>query len=171
MCNIPDSYVDALEMTALAAFGGVAFDLSYNRTMFLDWLGHLGYYAEFQYSYTTRTHLRSSADLVAFAHAQAFSLPHESRQNHIHPIHLTFLENLSFMLCLDLGVTPLRPHTSQFNHHLSRSLDPSLRSPVSVASSKIMRPTAADVLADLAEECTSRLLYPFCVRVTRPNSS
>ncbi|KAJ6599341.1 hypothetical protein DFH09DRAFT_32752 [Mycena vulgaris] len=152
MCGIPDYYVDALEMTALDALNGDVFDLSQNRTVYLDWLGHLGYHAEFHHFRTAQTYRRSSADLIAFAHAQAFSLPRECRRNDVQPIHLPRLEQLSLLLCWDTGVTPLRPKTIQFNHQSHRR--PPKRS---------LRPTAADVLAALAEECTSRLLFPICM--------
>jgi hypothetical protein len=151
MCGIPDSYVDAFETAGLYALNGDGFDLSENRSIYLNWMGHLGYHAEFLHFRTNQIYLRSSADLIAFVHAQAFSLPQNCRRKHIHPIHLPFLETLSIMLCWDTGVTPLPVQAIQF-------VD--AESPSHIPRSRILRPTAADVLAVVAEECTSRLLYP-----------
>ncbi|KAJ7179386.1 hypothetical protein C8R46DRAFT_638302 [Mycena filopes] len=153
MCGILDLHVDGFETAALQALNWDVFDLAENRGVYLDWLGHLGYYAEFYYSRTGQTYLRSSADLIAFAHAQAFSLPRQSHRTHVHPIQLPFLETLSTMLCWGTGVTPLSPQAIQFNS-APRTSAPS-----------VVRPTAADVLATIAEECTSRLLYPLSAKV------
>ncbi|KAJ7774254.1 hypothetical protein DFH07DRAFT_952508 [Mycena maculata] len=160
MCDIPDSYVDSFEMMALSALNGEVFDLSQDRGMYLDWLSHLGYHAEFHHHRTTQSYLRSSADLVAFAHARAFSLPHNHQPRRIHPIHLPSLETLSLMLCWGTGVTPLQPFAIQYDH-----LAYTLREARDInATSPSGTPTAADVLAAVAEECTSRLLYPLSVQ-------
>ncbi|KAJ7499195.1 hypothetical protein FB451DRAFT_29084 [Mycena latifolia] len=156
MCGIPDCYVDALETTAIATLNGDLYDLSQNRTMYLDWLGHLGYYAEFHHCRTPQTYLRSSANLIAFAHARAFVLPHEGGRSQVQPIHLPSLEQLSLLLCWGTGVKPFRPETIQYNPVESQSRTPS----------RALPPTAADILAVLAKECTSRLLYPLCVQAT-----
>ncbi|KAJ7086613.1 hypothetical protein C8R44DRAFT_32647 [Mycena epipterygia] len=168
MCDIPDSYVDDLETTALSAFNSDVFDLSQNRTMYLDWLGHLGYHAEFYHFRTSQTYLRSSANLIAFVHAQAFSLPYANRRTHTHSIHLQSVDNLSLMLCWGTGLSPLRPTTTHFNRLTHNRISPSgiLHN---ITQSHTLRPTAADVLAALAEECVSRLLYPLSLRATRPN--
>lgn len=166
MCDIPDSYVNDLETTALSAFNGDVFDLSQNRNIYLDWLGHLGYHAEFHHFRTSQTYLRSSANLIAFIHAQAFSLPYEYRRNHIHSIHLQSIDNLSLMLCWGTGLPPLRPSTTHLAHNRV-SPNRILRD---ITRNRTLRPTAADVLAAVAEECASRLLCPLSLRATRPNS-
>lgn len=160
ICGIPDSYVDTFEMTALFALNGDVFDLSQDRVIYLDWLEHLGYHAEFHHFRTAHPYLRSSADLIAFAHARAFSLPRDCRRRRIHPIHLPSLENLSLMLCWGTGVAPLKPMAIQFNHLAYSELR-------DIGATPSRTPTAADVLAAVAEECTSRLLYPLSVRASR----
>ncbi|KAF8211409.1 hypothetical protein K438DRAFT_40494 [Mycena galopus ATCC 62051] len=154
VCGILDPYVDALEIYALNTLNGDVFDLAENRSMYLNWLGHLGYYAELHYVRSGHTYLRSTADLIAFIHAQAFSLP-ETHRNHILPIHSPSLQTLADMLCWETKVTPLPMKTIQFNSDS--------RSRVRNASG-ILRPTAADVLEAVEEEYTYRLLYPLCVR-------
>ncbi|KAJ7276130.1 hypothetical protein B0H12DRAFT_4408 [Mycena haematopus] len=146
-CGIPDSDVDALETYALNILNGDVFDLADNRSMYLNWLEHLGYYAELHHFRSGHTYLRSTANLIAFAHAGAFLLP-EGQRKHIYPIHYPSVWNLSVMLCWETKVTPLPPKTVQL---------PSRRS-------RILRPTAADVLAALGEEYTYRLLYPLSAR-------
>ncbi|KAJ7688462.1 hypothetical protein B0H17DRAFT_661614 [Mycena rosella] len=160
MCDIPDSHVDALEMTALAALNGDVFDLSENRAMYLDWLGHLGYHAEYHHCRTAQTYLRSSADLFAFTQARASFLPRAYPRSHVQPIHIPFVENLSFLLCWGTGVAPLRLETIQSNCSTPRSI--ACRTP-----SPVFPPTASDLLAALAEEYTSRLLSPLSVRAAR----
>ncbi|KAJ6539073.1 hypothetical protein B0H19DRAFT_1176991 [Mycena capillaripes] len=159
MCGIPDSYVDAFETAGLYALNGDVFDLFENKTIYLDWLAHLMYYAEFHHFRTGHTYLRNSTDLFAFAHAHALSLPQNYGRNHIHPIHLPFLETLSIMVCWNTGVTPFPVQAIQHGKPDSQSA-----SHVQRNMSRILRPTAADVLAAVAEECVSRLLYPLAVR-------
>ncbi|KAJ6510078.1 hypothetical protein C8R47DRAFT_780625 [Mycena vitilis] len=150
MCDIPDSHVHAFETAGLYALNGPGnvFDLAENRTMYLDWLGHLMYHAEFYHFRTSHVYLRNSANLIAFAHAQAFLLPRSRQRNHFYPVHLPSLETLSIMLCWNTTATPLPPQVIQYSNY-----EPSSRG-------RIARPTAADVLATVAAECTSRLLYP-----------
>ncbi|KAJ6516169.1 hypothetical protein C8R45DRAFT_234318 [Mycena sanguinolenta] len=153
-CGIPNSDVDDLEVYALQVLNGDVFDLEDNRSVYLNWLGHLGYYAEFRYSLSGHTYLRSTADLLAFARAKAFLLP-ERQRDHIHPIRYQCVWSLTVGLCWGTEVTPLPPKTIQLNaefpSHIPRS------------RSRSLRPTAEDVLAAVDEEYTQRLFYPLSV--------
>ncbi|KAJ7047639.1 hypothetical protein C8F04DRAFT_1059555 [Mycena alexandri] len=160
MCGVLDSHVDGFETAGMQALNWDCFDLAQNRTIYLDWLGHLGYFAEFHYSRTGQTYLRSSADLIAFIHARMFSLPQENQRKHVHPIQLPFLETLSTMLCWDTGLAPLSAQTIQFNSAAAHV--PPMSAP---GHSGLLRPTAANVLAAVAEECIARLLYPLSAKV------
>ncbi|KAJ7781529.1 hypothetical protein B0H16DRAFT_1682891 [Mycena metata] len=157
LCGVLESHVDGFETAGMQALNWDCFDLAQNRTIYLDWLGHLGYFAEFYYSRNGQTYLRSSADLIASIHAQVFSLPQENQRNHVHPIQLPFLETLSTMLCWDTGLSPLPAQTIQFNSGAAHAPP--------MSRSALLRPTAADVLAAVAEECTARLLYPLSTKV------
>ncbi|KAJ7117327.1 hypothetical protein C8R43DRAFT_104064 [Mycena crocata] len=169
MCGVLDFHVDAFELAALHALNGDVFDLSQNRAMYLDWLGHLGYHAEFNFFRTAQTYLRSSADVMAFGYARAFSLPHANRRIHLHPIHLPSLETVSLMLCWGLGITPFRPVVPQLDDYLHSGSHLPIHTPHlrdGVHTNHTRRPTAADILADLADECTSRLLHPLSIRLS-----
>ncbi|KAJ7904240.1 hypothetical protein B0H14DRAFT_2662008 [Mycena olivaceomarginata] len=139
VCGIRESDVVTLELTALCALEADVFDLAYNRSVYLNWLGHLGYYAEL--------YLRTTADVIAFVHAQAFSLPRSKQRNHVHPIDLQTVEHLAFRLCWETGLAP----TMRFN---SESPSRARR------TSRILRVTASDVLEAVAEEYAHRLHYP-----------
>ncbi|KAJ6627558.1 hypothetical protein B0H10DRAFT_395044 [Mycena sp. CBHHK59/15] len=157
ICGLQISFVEELEVTSLSALHYDVFDLAEDRDSHLDWLRHLGYNAEFHHfrrGYRS-SYLRSVADLIALALARATSLPDGHQRSYGHLIYLPDLANLSSMLCWDLSVTPFQP----LAHPISDIDIAYITSPVPQNPMKSMHPTAADVLAMVAEGCT-HLLYP-----------
>ncbi|KAJ7283526.1 hypothetical protein C8J57DRAFT_1292811 [Mycena rebaudengoi] len=165
ICGMPNSFVDTLEKTALVALNGDVFDLSEDRLAYLDWLDHLGYHAQFHHSRRGHraTYLRHASEIIASERAHVSFLPLEYRRSYGYPIQLSALECLTLLLCWGLDVTPLR-QSSLIQTHIAAY---AATVPFTHTGVKLpLRPTAADVLADLAEECRVRLLHPLSPRVT-----
>ncbi|KAJ7638565.1 hypothetical protein FB45DRAFT_1023343 [Roridomyces roridus] len=148
MCGIPDYFVDTFEDEALAALNGDLFDLSRDRDLYLDWLGHLGVFTESHHFRAAHSYLRTLANLIAYTRAPTSFLPLQDRARHVCPIHFSRLEKLASTLCLGTGVAP----TLNLSAYLPQEMN------------SRSTPTAAGVLATVVAECDARLRHPLSVR-------